>query len=124
MSDPRAVAIARTHIEAWANHEFGTARSMLANDVRVAATSTAQDVPKGELVGADAYMEGLTSFAGAVDPGSQNVLAAVGDEANALITLTVTMNSGKTTLHGARLYLINDDGKIQAEQVIFYVTPA
>ena len=30
-----AVAIARAHVEAWSNHDFDTARSMLAPDVKV-----------------------------------------------------------------------------------------
>jgi hypothetical protein len=29
----------------------------------------------------------------------------------------------KTTLSGARLYLLDDNGRIKAEQVIFCVTP-
>jgi hypothetical protein len=29
----------------------------------------------------------------------------------------------KTTLSGARLYLLDDNGRIKAEQVIFRVTP-
>ena len=32
-----AVAIAHRHVEAWGNHDFDTARSMLADDVKVSA---------------------------------------------------------------------------------------
>jgi hypothetical protein len=35
-----AVAIARAHVDAWSNHDFDTARSSLAADVKVTATTT------------------------------------------------------------------------------------
>lgn len=126
MSDSRAVAVARAHVEAWSRHDFDTTRSMLADDVKVNAMTTNPAISDTDLVGADLYMEGLIAFAGAVVPGSQNVIASVGDDRNALLTLTVKTAGppyGKLTLPGARMYLINEDGKIQAEQVIFYAVP-
>jgi hypothetical protein len=117
-----AVAIARAHVEAWSNHDFDTARNGLAPDVRVTATTTQPIMPATDLTGADNYMIGLTKFAEVVVPGSLRVIASIGDERNALLMLTVEADfgAGEATLPGARLYLLDENGKIQAEQVVFY----
>ena len=123
--DSPAVAIARGHVEAWSNHEFDKARSMLAPDVRVRVTTTAPYPPDTDLTGADNYMEGLVAYAQPVVPGSVKVLASTGDDRNALLLLSLEMAGGPfgegTTAPCARLYLIDDDGKIKAEQVVFYL---
>jgi hypothetical protein len=120
-----AVAIARAHVEAWGNHDFGTARGMLAPDVHVTATSTNPALPHTDLTGADSYMEGLIAYAQPVVPGSVKVLDSTGDDRNALLLCTLTMAGGPfgegTTAPCARLYLIDDNGKIKTEQVIFYL---
>ena len=79
-------------------------------------------MPATDLAGADDYMIGLTKFAQAIVPGSLRVIATVGDERNALLMLTVEADfgAGKATLPGARLYLLDEDGKIKTEQVLFY----
>ena len=117
-----AVAIARAHVEAWSNHDFDTARKGLAPDVKVTATTTLPIMPATDLTGADDYMIGLTQFAQAVVPGSLRVIASVGDERSALLMLTVEADLAgrRATLPAARLYLLDDDGKIKAEQVVFY----
>jgi SnoaL-like domain len=117
-----AVAIARAHAEAWSNHDFEAARSSLADDVKVTATSTLPIMPATDLSGADDYMVGLTQFAQAVVPGSLRVIASVGDKRNALLMLTVEADLpvGRMTLPAARLYLLDEAGRIKAEQVIFY----
>ena len=117
-----AVAIARAHVEAWSNHDFDTARKGLAPDVKVTATTTLPIMPATDLTGADDYMIGLTQFAQGVVPGSLRVIASVGDERSALLMLTVEADLGgrRATLPAARLYLLDDDGKIKAEQVVFY----
>jgi hypothetical protein len=117
-----AVAIARAHVEAWANHDFDAARKGLAPDVRVTATTTQPMPPATDLTGADDYMIGLTQFAQAVAPGSLRIVASAGDERNALLMLTVEADfgGGKTTLPGARLYLLDENNKIKTEHVIFY----
>ena len=117
-----AVAIARAHVEAWSNHDFDTARKGLAPDVKVTAMTTLPIMPATDLTGADAYMIGLTQFAQGVVPGSLRVIASVGDERNALLMLTVEADLpvGRMTLPGARLYLLDETGKIKVEQVIFY----
>jgi len=117
-----AIAVARAHVEAWTNHDFDTARSALAPDVRVTAVTTQPMPPATDLTGADDYMAGLTQFAQAVVPGSLRILASTGDERNALLMLTVEADfgAGKATLPGARLYLLDEDNKIKTEHVIFY----
>lgn len=121
-----AVAIARAHVEAWSNHEFDTARGMLAPDVHITATSTNPALPHTDLTGADSYMEGLIAYAQPIVPGSVKAIASTGDDCNALLLLTLTMAGGPfgegTTAPCARLYLIDDNGKIKTEQVVFYLT--
>jgi len=70
-----AIAIARAHVEAWSNHDFDTARGMLAPDVHITATSSNPALPHTDLTGADNYMEGLTAYAQPVVPGSVKVPA-------------------------------------------------
>jgi hypothetical protein len=115
-----AVAIAQAHVEAWSNHDFDTARSGLAADVTVTATSTNSVLPDTKLAGIDDYMRGLIEFAQLVVPGSTRVIGTVGDERNALLLLTVQTAGGpfgaQMTLPAARLYLLDDNDKIKAEQ--------
>jgi hypothetical protein len=117
-----AVAVARAHVEAWSNHDFDTARRSLAPDVRVTSTTTQPMPPPVDLTGTDDYMVGLIQFAQAVVPGSLRILGSTGDERNALLMLTVEADfgAGKATLPGARLYLLDENSKIQTEHVIFY----
>jgi hypothetical protein len=119
-----AVAVAVAHVEAWSNHDYDTARRSLAADVTVTATSTQPMMPDTNLAGIDNYMRGLIEFAQAVVPGSARVIASVGDERNALILLMVEADLGAGTMRlpAARLYLLDDQDQIKAEQVIFYAT--
>ncbi len=123
--EPRAVEIATAHVRAWASHDFDTARGTLAPDVRVTAATTAPYPPDTDLAGADAYMEGLAAYAQPILPGSLRILASTGDQNNALLTLTVTMAGGPFGAGAqapcSRLYLIDDNGKIKTEKIIFYV---
>jgi|ERR687887_294147 hypothetical protein len=61
-----AVSPATAHCEAWSNHDWDAARRMLADDVKVTATTTRPIMPETNLTGADAYMSGLRQFAGAI----------------------------------------------------------
>src|SRR6516162_9851977 len=120
-----AIAIARAHVEAWSNHDFDTARGMLAPDVHITATSSNPALPHTDLTGADNYMEGLIAYAQPIVPGSVRILASTGDERSALLTLTMTMAGGPfgagATAPCARLYRLDDNNKIKTEHVIFYV---
>ena len=122
-----AVAIARAHVDAWSTHDFDKARSILADDVNITASSTNPMLPRTELTGADDYMTGLVAYAQPIVPGSLRVLASVGDERNALLLLTMTMAGGPFGAGAqapcARIYLVDDNGKIKTEQVVFYVAP-
>jgi hypothetical protein len=117
-----AVQIARAHIRAWSNHDMQGARAALADDVAVSVTTTGPFPPPVKTVGVEDYMVGLEAFTQAVLTGSDQEVAAIGDDNNALILVTVEADFGfgQTTLPGARLYFLNDDNKIAAEQVIFF----
>ena len=120
--ESRAVTAARRHVEAWSNHDYDAARSDLAPDVHVTAITTMPVPSPTDLTGAENYMTGLIQFAQAVVPGSARIIASAGDDRNALIMLIVEADfgAGKVTLPGARLYLLDDGGKIKAEHVVFY----
>src|SRR5262245_9838506 len=68
-------------------------------------------------------MEGLMKFATGVAPGSVRILAAVGDAQNALVMVTVkaaTAPGGQqVTLPGARLYLLDDNGRSRPSKSSF-----
>ena len=123
-SESPAVALARAHAEAWSNHDWDTARKMLAPDVHVTTMSTQPNLPATDVTGADAYMEGLIKFAQAIEPGSFRVIGSVGDEQDSLIlhTVSVTFAPGgpKVTLPGARLALFDENNQLKAEQVVFF----
>jgi SnoaL-like domain len=120
-----AVAIARAHVEAWSKQDFDAARSMLAPGVRVTAVTTAPYPPDTDLTGADDYMTGLVAYAEPIVPGSVQVLSAVGDDSSALLTLNLRMAGGPfgagVSAPCARLYQIDEQGKIKAERIVFFV---
>lgn len=122
--DSTAVVVARAHVEAWGNHDFDKARKGLAADVKVQATTTQPIMKDTNTTGIEAYMTGLKLFVQGVEPGSAKVIAAIGDEHNALLMVTVRASFGPgapfVTLPQARLYLLDDNKKIKSEQVIFY----
>ncbi len=119
MMDSPAVALARAHIEAWSNHDLATARGNLAADVQFFS-------PAANLVGVDEYMDGprgLTQFAKQVVPGSLRVIAAVGDDRNALIMYQVDTEGGPfgaKTFPSAQTWVLDEKGKIQIERIISY----
>ena len=125
--EPPAIAVAKAHVEAWSNHDWNKARCALAADVRVTATTTMPAFPAADLTGVDQYMDGLVQFAQGLEPGTAQVVASVGDERNALLMFTARLAAGGPfgtgTLSGARLYLLDDDGRIKSEQVLFYAAP-
>jgi len=120
-SDSPAVALALSHLEAWTNHDLDTVRSNLAADVQFYS-------PAGNLVGIDEYMDaprGLTQFAKQVVPGSLRVIAAMGDERNALIMYEVATEGGpigSKVFPSAQTWLLDDNGKIKVERIVSYAT--
>ena len=125
--EPTAVAVARAHVDAWGNHDYDTARGALAPDVHVVVTSVDPEAPTVDTTGVEDYMQGLVQFGQAVLPGTSRVNAAIGDETRALLQVTSRVKFGpdapEMTLHGARLYRLDENQKITDEQVIFFVTP-
>ncbi len=121
-----AVAAARAHVEAWSKRDLETARKALADDVWVTATAADPNLPRTDLRGAEAYMTGLAEYARAVVPGSTEVVEAVGDDKQALLTVNARIKFGpdapEMDAPAARLYLFDDDGKIKIEHVVFFVS--
>jgi hypothetical protein len=115
--DSLAVALARAHLEAWTNHHLDRARGNLAQDVTFHS-------PAGTLTGIDEYMDGargLAQFASRVVPGSLRVMAATGDDRNALIMYEVSSES--TVYPSAQTWLLDDNGKIKVERIVSYASP-
>ena len=132
-----AVDVVRAHVEAWTNHDFDAARAGLRPDVKFTITTT-QPLPQTlELNGADDYMKGLMAAARFTVPGSLRVAASTGDERNAMLMVTYLVDfgsgneaafgadawKGEWTLSAARLYRLDDEAKIEAEHVTYYMTP-
>jgi hypothetical protein len=124
--DSAAVAVARVHVEAWSNHDFDAARRHLSEQVHVTAVTTLPTMAAVDATGIDDYLTGLNEFTRAVVPGGARIIASAGDERNALLTLTVDVHfgAGPTVLAASRLYLLDDEGRIQDERIIFFATPA
>jgi ketosteroid isomerase-like protein len=122
MSDSRAVSIARAHLEAWTTHDFDTVRRNLADDVQFFS-------PAANLAGIDEYMDaprGLTQFAKQVVPGSLRMIAAMGDDRNALIMYEVSTEGGpigSKLFPSAQTWLLDESGKIKVERIVSYVVP-
>ena len=124
--EPTAVAVARAHVEAWGTHDYDAARASLAPDVHVVVTSVDPNAPSVDTTGIADYMQGLEQFGQAVLPGTSRVGSAIGDDARALLQVTSRVKFGpdapEMTLHGARVYRLDENQKIAEEQVIFFVT--
>lgn len=124
---PKAVEMAIAHCEAWSNQNWDAARSALADDVTVLVTTTMAGAPRTETTGADDYMVGLQFFATPIVPGSLRIHSTEGDDRNALVHLSVDLDGppfGKITVHSGRVYLFDDNGKLEDEHVVFYGSPA
>jgi hypothetical protein len=119
---PPAVALALAHVEAWTNQDFDTVRGNLSKDVQFYS-------PAANLVGIDDYMgapRGLTQSARQVVPGSLRVIAAMGDERNALIMYEVSTEGGpigSKAFPSAQTWVLDDNGKIRVERIVSYMAP-
>ena len=122
MSESRAVVIARAHLEACTNHDLEAVRGNLADDVQFFS-------PAANLAGIDEYMDaprGLTQFAKQVVPGSLRVIAAMGDDRNALIMYEVRTEGGpigSKLFPSAQTWLLDESGKIKVERLVSYMVP-
>jgi SnoaL-like domain len=125
--EPTAVVVARSHVAAWGNHDYDAARAALAPDVHVVVTSVDPGAPPVDTTGVEDYMRGLVEFGQGVLPGTSRVNVAIGDDARALLQVTSQVKFGpdapEMTLHGARLYRLDENQRIVEEQVTFFVAP-
>lgn len=123
-----AVAVARAHVDAWGGHDYNQARGTLAPEVHVVVTSVDPHTPSVDTTGIEDYMDGLVQFGQAVLPGTSRVISASGDDARAMLQVTSRVKFGpdapEMSLHGARLYRLDESQKIVEERVIFFVSPA
>jgi hypothetical protein len=121
-----AVAAARAHVEAWARRDYDAAREALADDVRVTAIAADPSFPKTDLNGVEAYMQGLIQYADGIIPGSVEVVEAVGDDRQALLTVHGKAKFGpdapEMDAPAARMYVFDERGKITIEHVLFFVS--
>ncbi len=128
MHNSPAVEVALAHIEAWSHHDWDKTRSMLAPDVHALVTSTQRAIGTKEFVGIDTYMDLKTKAASLVEPGSVQVLGAVGDENTALtlVTFKIAMGPGGSLVMMARscLYWLDENKKIKDERDSFFVLSA
>jgi hypothetical protein len=85
--------------------------------------------PAANLTGVDEYMDaprGLRQFARRVVPGSLRVVAALGDERNALTMYEVSTEGGpigSKVFPSAQTWLLDENGKIKVERIVSYAAP-
>ena len=120
-SPSKAVEIAIKHVEAFSNHDYETARSLLADDVHFILITSIPGFPNPvEGNGVEEFMKALTS-GNTLIPGSLQVIHSIGDDHQALITVSVkgTLPTEEPiTLLAARHYMIDEHEKITNELVI------
>lgn len=127
MPEPTAVLVALAHIHAWTHHDWTKTREMLAPDVHASVTSTDPSFRGGELTGVDTYMDRKTKAARLIEPGSVEVLSTIGDELNALVSVTFRIGLGPggsmVTMARSCLYALDEDRKIKEERDAFFMLP-
>jgi hypothetical protein len=123
IQDSPAVAIAIAHIVAWSNHDWDKTKELLAPNVHAVVTTTQPNL--GEFTGIDDYMEIKVKAAQLIEPGSVQVLSAIGDDSNALIMVTFRIGMGPggamVTMARTGLYLLDENEKIKEERDSFFV---
>jgi len=121
--DSTAITIARAHIDAWSHHDWGKTREMLAPNVHALVTGTQRDTV--DFTGIEYYMERKKRGSLLVEPGSAQVISAIGDERNALILATMRIALGPggsmVTMARACLYLLDENKKIKEERDEYFV---
>ena len=121
-----AVATARAYIDAWERHDIDAVRAALSADVRMTMVAADPSFPRTELNGVEAYIEGLLPSKDIVVPGSTEVVEAIGDDTQALLRVNskVKFAPDAPVMEGrsARMYLLDEDGRIKIEHVLFFVS--
>ncbi len=120
-SKSKAAEIAIKHVEAFSNHDYETARSLLADDVHFILITSIPGFPNLlEGNGVEDFMKTLSS-GNTLIPGSFQVIHGIGDDHQAFITVSVkgTLPTQEPiTLLAARHYMIDENDKIKNELVI------
>ncbi len=120
-SKSKAAEIAIKHVEAFSNHDYETARSLLADDVHFMLITSIPGFPNPlEGNGVEDFMKTIAS-GNTLIPGSFQVINSIGDDHQALITVSVkgTLPTKEPiTLLAARHYIIDGNDKIKNELVI------
>ena len=120
-SQPKAAEIAIKHVEAFSNHDYETARSLLADDVHFILITSIPGFPNPlEGNGVEEFMKALSS-GNTLIPGSFQVIHSIGDDHQALIIVSVkgTLPTQEPiNLLAARHYMIDENDKIKNELVI------
>lgn len=121
-----AVAAARAYLEAWDRQDLDAVRAALSDDISMTMVAADPSLPKTELNGLDAYMQGLLQSKEAVVPGSTEVIEATGDDTQALLRVNSKVKFGPDAPEmdacSARMYVLDDDRKIKVEHVIFFLS--
>lgn len=103
-------AVARAFTDAWTSRDMDTAGSYVAEAVVF-------DGPLGHVEGKNAYIESLNGLVRALDVTGVRIIAAFGDDTQALIMYElVTGRFGALTC--AKLFAIRD-GKIHSDRLTF-----
>ena len=125
MHDSMAIRVARAHIDAWSHHDWERTRALLAPNVHAVVTTTLPMKATAELTGIDAYMGPKIKAAQLIEPGSVHEIAAMGDESNALILVTMRIGLGPggtmVTLARAILILLDENEKIKEERDEYFI---
>ena len=121
-----AVAAARALVEAGDRHDYDAVRATIADDVALSMVAADAAFPKTELNGVEPYMRGLIRFKDAVVAGSTEVVEALGDDKQALLRVNskvrISPHAPEMDARSARMYVLNDAGKIKTEHVLFFLT--
>lgn len=121
-----AVAAAKAFLEAWDGHDLDAVRAALSADISMTMVAADPSFPKTELNGIEAYLQGLLPSKDAVLPGSTNVVEAIGDNTQALLRVNSKVkfapDAPEQDARSARLYVLDNDGKIKIEHVIFFLS--
>lgn len=123
--DSAAVKVALAHIEAWSRHDWDKTRALLAPDVHATVMTTQPGFGGAELTGIESYMAAKTQAARLIEPGSVQVLSAIGDEHGALVTVTFEIGLGPggrlVTMARSCLYALDENGRIKEERDSFFL---
>jgi len=123
IQDSPTVAIALAHIDAWSNHDWDKTKFLLAPNVHAVVTTSKPNL--SEYTGIVDYMEIKIKAAQLIEPGSVQVLSAIGDKNNALIMITFRIGMGiggaMVTMARTGLYLLDENKKIKEERDSFFI---